>query len=310
MHEIRTVYLCGLGALGSSYAKVIHACDPAGLKVIANAERIQRYKTSAPRLNGEPLRLSYLCRADEAPPADLIIVAVKQHQLADAIEEIIPFVADHTIVLSFLNGIQSEEIIGRRVGMEKLLHSFVVETDAMREGLEVRFSKLGTVVFGEREQAAYSAKVQAVRAFFDRCGIPYRIPENIIRELWWKFMLNVGVNQISALLRAPYGVFHCSEDARQAVRLACREVVQLSEKAGVNLTEADIDACFPIFGRLAPGGKTSMLQDVESQRPTEVDLFAGTVKELGRSYAVPTPVNDLLYALIRCIESSPAGSSS
>ena len=99
----------------------------------------------------------------------------------------------------------------------------------------------------------------------------------MIRELWWKFMMNVGLNQTSAILRAPYGVYQRVEEARELMRMACMEVVQLSAKAGVNLTANDIDDCLEIVQRLSPVGKISMLQDIEARRKTEIETFSGTV---------------------------------
>jgi 2-dehydropantoate 2-reductase len=81
-----------------------------------------------------------------------------------------------------------------------------------------------------------------------------------------------------------------------------REVIRLSEKAQVNLTAEDIKRFNEILLDLNPQGKTSMLQDVEAGRKTEVEMFAGKVIALGRQYHVPTPVNQRLFDLIKEIE--------
>jgi 2-dehydropantoate 2-reductase len=77
----------------------------------------------------------------------------------------------------------------------------------------------------------------------------------------------------------------------------------LAEKAGVNLSEEDIRGFYPILARLNPQGKTSMLQDVEAGRKTEVEMFAGKVIALGSLYNVSVPVNQMLFDQIREIES-------
>lgn len=302
MKSIQKVYLSGLGAIGSSYAELINKMDPDGIKIIADSERIQRYSQNGTFVNGKSVSYQYIQPGEIAPPADLIMIAVKQHQLQQAIEDIKDYVGDDTIILSLLNGITSEEIIGRELGMEKLLYSFVVSTDAVRESTHVYYSQIGTIVFGEKVNKSHSAKVTAVKDLFDRAGIPYRIPENMIYDLWWKFCMNVGINQVSAIMRAPYGVFQQISDAREVMRMACREVVRLSEKAAIGLTEDVIEQYFRIINTLSPEGKTSMLQDVEAGRKTEVEIFAGTVIELGCKYGLPTPVNDMLYRMIRIIE--------
>jgi 2-dehydropantoate 2-reductase len=83
---------------------------------------------------------------------------------------------------------------------------------------------------------------------------------------------------------------------------AMREVIRLSEKAQVNLTEEDIKRFDKILMDINPQGKTSMLQDVEAGRKTEVEMFAGKVIALGRQHNVPTPVNQRLFDLIKKIE--------
>jgi 2-dehydropantoate 2-reductase len=120
--------------------------------------------------------------------------------------------------------------------------------------------------------------------------------------MWWKFMINVGINQASAVLRQPFLAFQTSAEARNLMESSMREVIRLSEKAKVNLTEEDINRFNEILMGMNPEGKTSMLQDVEAGRKTEVEMFAGKVIALGRQYNVPTPVNQKLFDSIKEIE--------
>jgi 2-dehydropantoate 2-reductase len=302
LRQIQTVYLCGLGAIGSSFADLLYKMDPQCIKIIADKDRIHRYTKDGIIVNGKKVPFQYIMPEESQPPADLIIIAVKYHQLQQSIADIQNFVGANTIILSFLNGIVSEEIIGCRYGMEKMLYSFVVATDALRVGTHMHFTKVGTVYLGEKNNQTYSPKLQAVLELFDRAGIPYVVPQDMIYELWWKFCMNVGINQVSAILKAPYGVFQTSPEAREIMEMACREVILLSRKAGVGLSDDSIQRYFDVVNTLSPEGKTSMLQDVEAGRKTEVEIFAGTVIALGEKYGIPTPVNDMLYRMIRVIE--------
>lgn len=301
MEPLKHIYLCGLGALGGMYASRFCAAPVENLQIIADAQRIRRYEDEGVTVNGRRLPLSYLAPGQNAPVADLIVIGVKWHQLNQAITQVRSFVGEQTIILSLLNGIDSEDVIHRELGVQPL-YSFVVETDVGREGQHIEYRTLGTIVFGEKENSTISPRVAAVRELFERVGIPYRIPEDMLRELWWKFMLNVGVNPNSAIMRAPYGTFQKSAEARQCVRMACREVVQIAERIGISLTEQDIDAIFPIIARLSAEKRTSMLQDVQAYRKTEIEIFAGAVIEQGRRNGISTPVNELLFNMVRSIE--------
>jgi 2-dehydropantoate 2-reductase len=114
-------------------------------------------------------------------------------------------------------------------------------------------------------------------------------------------MMNVGINQVSAVLRAPYGLFTAAGDARDLMSAASREVIAISRKLGINLSEEDIEKYVKVLETISPLGKTSMLQDVEAGRKTEVESFAGTVIKLGRQYGVETPVNGVLFKMIKAI---------
>jgi 2-dehydropantoate 2-reductase len=105
------------------------------------------------------------------------------------------------------------------------------------------------------------------------------------------------------VMDAPYAVMQTSPDARAVMFGLMREVVTLAERAGVNLHEADIAAWDGFLQTLSPRGKTSMLQDIDAGRKTEVEIFAGKAVELGRAYGIPTPMNEMVLHIIRVLES-------
>ncbi len=141
-----------------------------------------------------------------------------------------------------------------------------------------------------------------VQALLESAGIPVTIAPDMIRMLWWKFMINVGINQASAVVRAPYHVFQTSEHAQAIMEAAMREVVALAQAAHVNLTLDDIADWYPVMNTLHPQGRTSMLQDIDAGRPSEVDIFAGKMIALGEQYGISTPVNEMLLHAIKVIE--------
>lgn len=302
MSIIRKVYLIGLGAIGGMIACRLQKRDHCDLKVIVDPKRRSKYMEQGVTVNGKACYFDYICPGEAEETADLIILAVKNHHLDAAIGQIRPFVGQSTHLLSLLNGIDSEMVLGREFGMEKLLYSFIVATDAVRIETGIQYSNIGKIVFGEKGMSTPSARVEMIQSLFESAGIPCEIPKDILRELWWKFMMNVGVNQTSAILRAPYGVYARSQTARDLMRDASLEVVRIAQKAGIALVEADIETCYTILANLSADKKTSMLQDVEACRKTEVEAFSGTIIRLGQEYGVQTPVNQVLNQMIRVIE--------
>jgi len=301
VRRISRTVVCGAGAVGSAHAARLFDLDPEGVALVAGGDRLDRYRREGITVNGRRYGFHLLSAGERGPPADLLLVAVKQHHLAAAVEEVRGYVGPRTVVVSLLNGISSEGVLGAAFGSEKVLHAFVVGTDAVREGTVTRYGSIGRIVFGTASNDPADPRVAAVRDLLERAGIPHVVPEDILREQWWKFMLNVGVNQVSAVLGAPYGAFALPEVGDLA-RDAMREVVAVAAREGVALSEADVERCFPILASLAPEGKTSMLQDVDAGRKTEVEIFAGSVVALGRKHGVSTPLNEALGRLIAARE--------
>ena len=300
--SIETISIIGAGALGGAYASIFHDRDNRCVSFIASGDRFERLMREGLIVNGRLYHIPVFQPEDLLPPADLIIVAVKHNQLNDAIREMKNTVGYETTIISIMNGIESETDLGAAYGMEKVLYAVSVGIDGVREGNRVNFKKRGKIFFGEARNFIVSDRVKRVQDLFDRAGIPYETPPDMIRVLWWKFMINVGINQASAVLRAPYSVFQTSQEARDLMESAMQEVIILAEKEKIPLSKEDIKNWESVLSGLNPEGKTSMLQDVEANRKTEVGMFAGKVIELGRRHHIPTPVNQRLFDIIKEME--------
>jgi len=301
LKPIETVAIIGAGALGSVYGSLLAPAMPGRVSFIASGARLERLAREGVVVNGRRFDIPAV-DAGRAKPADLLVVAVKHHHLDRAIEDMRQAVGPRTTVLSVMNGIDSEERIGAVYGMGRVLYGLTLGIDALREGNAVTYTTQGKIFFGEAKNPVPTDRVRRVKDVLDRAGIACEVPGDMIRALWKKFMINVGVNQVSAVLRAPYGMFRTSPEARDLSESAMREVIRLARAQDIDLGERDIEDWYRVLERLGAGGKTSMLQDVEAGRKTEVEMLAGTVIELGRRRGVDTPVNRALYERIKAME--------
>jgi 2-dehydropantoate 2-reductase len=302
MREIKKISIIGIGAVGSAYASKLHDLDPTCLTVIADASRFERYQVKPFVVNDRNYSFNYVRPEEIVEYADLIIVSVKFHQLPQAIKDIKNHVGPDTIIISLMNGITSEKQLGEVYGLDKLLYGMVLAIDAERQDTNSKYADTAKIFFGEESNITLSPKVAAVKELFDKASIGYVIPENMIYALWGKFMFNVGINQTSAILKATYKVFQEVKEAEDLLRAAMKEVLELSNKIGIHLKEEEIDNYVNLVKRQSPDSKTSMLQDVEAKRKTEVEMLSGTVCELGQQYGVDTPVNRTLFSILRTME--------
>ena len=301
--EIKTVSIIGLGALGILFGNNLSKKMPKeNLRIIADKDRIKKYKNSQVYCNGELCMFNYVTPEELCEPVDLIIFAVKYSALNNAIKDVSNQIGEHTIILSALNGISSEAIISETYGMDKILYCVAQGMDAVKEGNELTYHNMGMLCFGEREPGIMTEKVKRVSEFFEKVEFPYEAVMDMYKRQWGKFMLNVGLNQTVAVYECNYDKIQKEGLEREIMISAMREVIALSEKVGTSLTEADLNYWLKILSTLNPQSKTSMSQDMDARRYSEVELFAGEVLELGKKYGISTPVNRKLYDRIKFIE--------
>lgn len=300
MKEIKNVLVCGIGAVGSIYADKIEKFTPQNLRVLVDEARLERYKKNPTVFNGRVLDFNYILPNDTSFKADLIIIATKFDGLNDVIKNIKNFVYDDTVILSLLNGVTSEKIIAKTYGREKLLYSYFIGHSAIRDGRNITHDDVNTIVYGSENSNDFE-NVERIQDFFEQAGINYLIPDDIIHSLWLKYMLNVSANQTTAILRMNFGEMLENDKCMDFAINVMKEVQAIAKAEGVRNTESMINETIEHLHTMIPEGKTSMLQDVEAGRKTEVEMFAGTVIKLGKEFGIPTPYNKIIKEMIEII---------
>ena len=300
MKEIKNVLVCGIGAVGSIYADKIEKFTPQNLRVLVDEARLKRYKKNPTVFNGRVLDFNYILPNDTSFKADLIIIATKFDGLNDVIKNIKNFVYDDTVILSLLNGVTSEKIIAKTYGREKLLYSYFIGHSAIRDGRNITHDDVNTIVYGSENSNDFE-NVERIQDFFEQAGINYLIPDDIIHSLWLKYMLNVSANQTTAILRMNFGEMLENDKCMDFAINVMKEVQAIAKAEGVRNTESMINETIEHLHTMIPEGKTSMLQDVEAGRKTEVEMFAGTVIKLGKEFGIPTPYNKIIKEMIEII---------
>lgn len=298
MKPIRSVVLVGLGAIGTLYAARISARDPACLRIVADSARTARYRADPPSFNGARLDLNYIAPENPGPPADLVLVAAKSTGLVAALPVLAPFLSATTQILPLLNGITAQDVLADAFGWPRVLHGFVYCESSMRTGHAVVQNGTHKIVFGEAVNAPPAPRVVAVADFFERLGIAHHVPADMRAAQWKKFILNVGINQTQAVLRAPNRELQQNPEAMQLARTLMDEAAAVGAALGI-AGVAEVPAwAETVIRAAAPDNRTSMLQDVEAGRLPEIDLFAETLVRLGKQHGIPTPANDLVRRLL------------
>lgn len=296
------IAIVGLGTLGSMFAS-IYAEEGHEVQVICDGERLRRYLDRGFTVNGKKLAVRY-CSPTEAKKPDYILVATKYGALKEAAELIRPILKEDTIILSVLNGIDSEEVLALALGLPPLMicHSAYSDSFRTKDGNGITFTNPGTFMYGEPD-GSESERFLRVREIVKSKRFPNYIDAShtILHESWWKFMINVGTSQISAVLNANFQDMYTNPYIKEIIRGSMMEVLACAKKKGIELSEDYIETAINKVPMVADGSP-SMNQDMIAGRKTEVEMFGKRVCELGRELGVETPINKMLYLVIRAME--------
>ena len=302
--NIRSAAIIGAGAVGAYFIWGLKSVPDLDLYLIAEGERAQRLKDDGVWINGEIYRLLVKTpeEAHEAPP-DLIFLAVKYSSLAEAADEIRRAAGPATLVLSLMNGIDSEEVLAALIGEERVLPAFM-RISSNRENNRITFDPGVTtgVFYGERDGNNDTDRMKALQELFNRSDVRHHPVTDIIRQQWEKYRANICYNLPQAILGVGYGAYFVSTHV-EAIRAALEEeVVKCAAAEGIELLPApDMTRKYP------PDARYSTLQDLDAGRRTEVDMFLGVLIEKAAAHGITLPVSDTVFHIIKALEEKNEG---
>ena len=293
--EIKTLTMIGMGAVGAVVGIRLQKLLGKNMQCIVDAGRKSRYERDGIFVNGEKTDFNWVT-PEKATPTDLVIIATKNTQLPEAIQNMRGAVGKDTMILSLLNGIQSERDLAAAYGKDKVLPAFVLSLNSIHEGNKIEYTDAGRLIFGENDNRK-SERVQALCDLFSHAGITWVNPEDIQLELWKKYLINVTFNTLSALCRSPYGGFALPV-MQELARQTGAEVIAVAQAEGIALTSQHLEDDIAMMCRHDRHGKTSMLQDMEAHRKSENPWFCGTIVRLAEKHGIPAPTCALLERLV------------
>lgn len=229
---IKTVAILGAGAVGSYCIYGLSKCD-IQLSVIAKDERYERLKRNGCLINKVTYHPEVLT-PKEAHGVDLLIVCLKYNALPDALEDIQQIVGEHTLVMSLMNGVDSEQIIGNQIGMQHMIYS-LIKVASHKEGNGYVFDPETTI-------GIVLEKNEEIDELFSRSNLHYRMTSYIQEEIWSKFRLNVTKNLPQAILGAGVGCYSDSDHVK-AIQSGLKDELETIAKAkGIDMSRADPSA--------------------------------------------------------------------
>ncbi|MEF8774796.1 MAG: ketopantoate reductase family protein [Halobacteriales archaeon] len=287
------IVVFGAGSLGSLVGGLLSTV--ADVTLVGRAPHVEAVREHGLRITGAVDRTVHPDARTTLPgSADLAIVTVKSYDTDGAASQLAD--RDLDAVLSLQNGLGNEDVLADHLPCEVLAGTCTYGA-RFRDPGHVECTGLGTVELGPRE-GGESARADRVGELFDDAGFETTVATDMPRRLWRKLAVNAGINPTTALARVPNGEL-VDGPAGETARLAAREVGRVATDNGVELAPDDaVRAMVDVAARTA-ANRSSMLQDVEANRRTEIDAISGAVVDRA---VEPAPVNRVLTSLVRAWE--------
>ncbi len=322
------VCIIGAGSIGGLVAARLAKSD-AKVSVVARGEHLRAIAANGLRLTSAEAPeivapVDAYGAIGDVPPQDLIVLAVKAHQLTPIVDEIAQLATKGGLFLTMQNGIPWWYFHKFGAAYEGQVLESVDPGGRIAASLPID-CVLGSVVYPAAEITAPGVihlvegnrfslgeldgqrtdRVEAVSQLFTQAGFKAPVASDLRGEIWTKLWGNMSFNPISALTGATLAGICTHPAARGLAASMMKEAQAVGEALGVRFR---IPLEKRIAGAEAVGEhKTSMLQDVEAGRTTELEALVGSIIELGRITGIPTPSIDAVYACARLREDTPRG---
>ena len=303
--KIKKVAVLGAGAVGSYVIWGLSSRNDIELGVIAEGERAERLKQNGCTINGK-IYHPEVWNSGETDAVDLLIVALKYGSLSAALESIQKVTTENTVIMSLMNGVDSEEIIAEKVGVKHLLPA-VIKVASHKEEDGYHFDPETTIgiIFGELTAPYDRDRIRAIEELFKETGIHFRATEYAREEMWSKFRLNVCNNLPQAILGAGVGCYRDSVHMKAISDGLKGELEAIAQAKGIDLSKTEASS-----GRgsaVPPSARYSTLQDLDAGRHTEIDMFSGALIRMGKELGIPAPYNEYTYHMIKALEEKNDG---
>jgi len=221
---------------------------------------------------------------------DIVLLCCKAYDLETAMDSIAPAVGPDSAVLPLLNGLGHLDRLDRRFGAARVLGGLAQIAATIGLGGRIEhLNKAHRVIFGERD-GRRSERVTALRDLIAKARFDFALSDDIMLEMWEKFVMLATLAGMTCLMRAPVGAIVATSDGEALTRELLAECVAVATAAGNTPRASFLERARAMLIERGSPITASMLRDIERGGPTEGDHILGDLLRRGRALGVATPV--------------------
>ena len=229
---------------------------------------------------------------------DLVLFTVKMYHNDSAVDAIRPMVGPNTVILTLQNGVDNGEHLVEAFGKSQVMIGSVM--------LEGRISEPGVVTQGGPGRANFgeltpgiTERGQKLLAIFQEAGWRVELQENMVDMLWKKFAYLSASAAVCAASNSTMGEMRSVPETREVLKQAIAEGFAVGRARGAPIKDDALDWSMNSLDSFPAMGRSSMAKDFTEGKQVELEGLIGTLVRMGREVGVPTPINDVLYGVLR-----------
>lgn len=236
----------------------------------------------------------------DARGSDVMIVFVKSTVTEEACRQFAPLAGPGTIALTLQNGLGNEAILRRHFGVERTAAGVTSQGATFLGPGRIRHAGKGPTHMAMASGS--HRKLVALATALAQAGFETHVESDVAGLVWSKLVINVGINALTALVNRPNGRLLDLEETRSLMADLVAEAVAVAKARGVALTYADPLATVYEVAKKTGANRSSMLQDFDRGRASEIDFMNGAIVREAAELGIPVPVNAAVTRLVKAIE--------
>ncbi len=300
------IVIIGVGGVGGYFGGKI---SNSGQKVTLVArgkhlEAIQQHGLHVKSIDGDFVTRPFNATdaIENVEKADLILICTKSWQVVEAAKLIQPILHEDTVVIPLQNGADNVEKIQSIIGAKHVLGGLCkIYSKIEAPGVISHFGHQPEIIFGE-VNGDQTTRVHLIKKTFNYAGFQNRISENIITDIWKKFMFIATVSGLGALSRANIGEMYHHQGLQQILEKTAQEIYAIAIAKNVKFPRNVVGNTLGFIGRQPHGSTASTQRDIMEGRPSELHNFNGFIVSEGERLNIKTPVNTFIYTCLQLME--------
>ncbi|MFJ8453353.1 2-dehydropantoate 2-reductase [Bacillus paramycoides] len=243
-----------------------------------------------------------ITKEDITAPFDVILFSTKAYHLKEAIVDLKSFVGENTVIIPLLNGMAHLSLLQKEFGEEKVIGGLCfIETTLNSEGDVVQTSAANRLVFGEIKPQD-SERMQRILKVFAGTKASFILSENILQDMWHKYLFITVMSGVTTLMRAPIGPIRESEGGREFIRNVFEESMQIMRAFGAPVKDNIVEEHMKTIDKISYDMKSSMQRDMEKGSLVEGKHLQGYLLELAEQFSINVPLLGVVYQNLKVYE--------